>query len=106
MAAYLIADIAAVHDEEGYAAYRSRVSPGLLMAGGRYLARGGLVDVLEGDWRPGRVVLVRFDSREAARRWWASPEYAELRRMRLASTRTNMIVVEGLAEPSEAHGGD
>lgn len=106
MAAYLIVDVASIHDEKTYAAYRSRVSSELLRAGGRYLARGGPVDVLEGDWRPGRIVVVRFDSREAAQRWWASPEYADLRQMRQASTRTNMIVVEGLSTPLETASDD
>src|SRR5262245_42415105 len=96
MAAYLIVDIAKIHDERVYARYRQDVSPGLVAAGGRYLARGGAVEVLEGSWRPGRLVLVRFDSAEAARRWWASSEYAELRQMRQDSTATNMILVEGV----------
>ena len=104
MAAYLIVDVADIHDEQTYAAYRSRVSPGLLRAGGRYLARGAPVDVLEGDWRPGRLVVVRFDSREAARRWWTSPEYAELKQMRQAATRTNMVLVDGVPDPLEAAG--
>jgi uncharacterized protein (DUF1330 family) len=47
MAAYLIVDIAQIHDERMYARYRHRVSPGLLTAGGRYLARGGAVEILE-----------------------------------------------------------
>jgi uncharacterized protein (DUF1330 family) len=106
MGAYLIVDIADIHDETTYAAYRERVSPGLLKAGGRYMARGGPVDVLEGDWRPGRIVVVHFDSGEAARRWWASAEYTELKQMRQASTRTNMILVEGLAAPPEATSAD
>lgn len=98
MAAYLIVDVTQIRDEETYAAYRSRVATGIGQAGGRYLARGGAIDVLEGSWQPGRIVLVRFDSREAARGWWASVEYADLKRMRQASTSANMIVVNGLAE--------
>jgi uncharacterized protein (DUF1330 family) len=96
MAAYLIVDIANIHDERVYARYREHVSPGLEAAGGRYLARGGATEVLEGAWRPGRLVLVRFDSAEAARRWWASSDYADLRQMRQDSTATNMVLVEGL----------
>lgn len=101
MAAYLIADITNIKDEETYAAYRSRVSPGLKAAGGRYLVRGGPVEVLEGDWSPGRIVVVRFDSAEEARRWWDSPEYAELKRMRQSSTATNMILVPGVEDEVE-----
>ena len=101
MAAYLIADVANIKDEETYAAYRSRVSLGLRAAGGQYLVRGGPVEVLEGDWSPGRVVVVRFNSVEEARRWWDSPEYAEPKRMRQSSTATNMILVPGVEDEVE-----
>lgn len=97
MAAYLIADIASVLDENAYGRYKNQVSPGLLSAGGRYLARGGAIDVLEGDWRPNRLILVRFDSVAAARRWWSSKEYAALKELRQAATQTRMVLVDGLS---------
>ena len=96
MSAYLIVDIARITDEATYARYRGEVSAGLALAGGEYLARGGAVEVLEGDWRPHRIVLVRFESAAAARAWWASPAYAHLRDLRQSSTSTNMIVVDGM----------
>lgn len=98
MSAYVIVDITQIHDEPAYAAYRSQLSPGIRAAGGEYLVRGGATDVLEGDWHPGRVVVVHFDSIEAARRWWASGDYAPLKRLRQASAATNMILVEGVSE--------
>jgi uncharacterized protein (DUF1330 family) len=98
MAAYLIVDVGPVHDESVYAAYRSRVPASLAAAGGRYLARGGAVEVLEGDWSPDRVIVVRFETPEGARRWWSSAEYAELKDMRRASTTTRMIVVDGVRD--------
>lgn len=96
MAAFLIIEIAEVHDEEVYAKYRKVVTPNLAAAGATYLVRGGQVEVLEGSWRPKRIVVVRFDSVEAARRWWNDPAYAELKAMRQGSTTTNMILVEGV----------
>ncbi len=101
-AAYLIVDIAQIHNETDYARYRSMVSPGLEAAGGSYLARGGAVDVLEGAWRPGRIVLVRFPSLAAARAWWSSPGYEAPKRLRQSATTTNMIAVEGLQDGSVA----
>jgi uncharacterized protein (DUF1330 family) len=98
MAAYLIVDIAEIRDEPMYTRYRQQVSPGLSAAGGQYLARGGAIEVLEGDWHPTRIVLVRFDSAAAARSWWVSNDYAALKHMRQASTTTKMIIVEGAAE--------
>ncbi|NJO13392.1 MAG: DUF1330 domain-containing protein [Gammaproteobacteria bacterium] len=97
MAGYLIVDIAGIHDAKLYERYREQVAPSLQAAGGRYLARGGAIEVLEGDWRPSRIVLVRFDTTRAAREWWASDGYAPIRQMRLDSAQTNMILTEGLA---------
>jgi uncharacterized protein (DUF1330 family) len=101
MAAYLVVDIKRIRNEALYAEYKQQVSPGLMDAGGRYLARGGPIEVLEGDWRPNRLILVRFESSEAARTWWGSKEYAPLRDARQASTDGNMVLVEGIEE-SEA----
>jgi len=98
MAAYLIVDIARILDEAAYGRYKSQVSPGLLAGGGTYLARGGAIDVLEGDWRPNRLVLVRFDSAAVARSWWSSQDYAALKDLRQASTETRMVLVEGLSQ--------
>lgn len=96
LAAFLIIEIA-VHDPELYARYRQADSSNLAAAGGTYLVRGGEVEVLEGNWRPNRMVVVRFDSAEEARRWWNSPDYAELKAMRQHSAKTNMILVEGVS---------
>jgi uncharacterized protein (DUF1330 family) len=96
MSAYLIVDVMRVRDEDIYGRYKKQVSPGMVAAGGRYLARGGAIDVLEGDWRPNRLILVRFESAPAARAWWASTEYADLKRARQASTDCNMLIVDGL----------
>ena len=97
MAAYLIVDIA-VRDEQTYATYRARVSDQIRQYGGEYLVRGGKLETLEGDWTPKRIVIVRFDSIAAARRWWESEDYAELKAIRQASTETKMIVVQGVDE--------
>ena len=97
MPAYLVVDVAAVHDAGRYARYRGEVTAGLEAAGGRYLVRGGALEVLEGDWRPGRLVVVEFPSTAAAKRWWGSPDYASLRQLRQQSTTTHMLVVEGAA---------
>lgn len=95
MAAYLIVDIT-VRDEEHYAAYRARVTDQIQQYGGEYLVRGGKIERLEGDWQPSRVVVIRFESIAAARKWWESEDYAELKTIRQATTDTNMIVVEGV----------
>ena len=95
MAAYLIVDIT-VRDEQRYAGYRARVSDQIQQYGGEYLVRGGALERLEGDWRPTRVVVVKFESIAAAKKWWESEDYAELKALRQATTDTKMIVVEGV----------
>jgi uncharacterized protein (DUF1330 family) len=95
MPAYLIVDIT-VHDEQRYADYRARVTDQIRQFGGEYLVRGGRIERLEGDWQPSRVVVVKFESIAAAKKWWESDDYAELKAIRQATTDTNMIVVEGL----------
>jgi uncharacterized protein (DUF1330 family) len=98
LVAFLIVEIKEVLDETGYARYREGALPNLAAAGGSYLVRDGNVEVLEGDWRPKRMVVIRFDSAEAAHRWWHGPGYADLKAMRQCSTTTNMILVQGVPD--------
>ena len=79
MTAYLISDVGAVapEDEEAWKAYLAVAPATIQKYGGRYLARGGAIDVIEGDWSPYAIVIAEFPDREAVKRWYASPEYAE-----------------------------
>ena len=95
MAAYLVVNVN-VEDPVRYQQYKISVEASLAAYGGRYLVRGGRVDALEGTWVPGRLVIVEFDSREQAKAWWSSPEYAEPKALRQATARTDMVVVEGM----------
>lgn len=71
MPAYLISEIE-VHDAVGYEEYRKLVGASLERYGGRFIARGGRIEVLEGEWNPKRVVICVFDSIERAREWYES----------------------------------
>jgi uncharacterized protein (DUF1330 family) len=102
MPAYLVVNIE-IEDAERYAHYRTLVPATIAAFGGRYLARGGRTEVLEGDWRPDRLVIVEFPSLERARAWLESPEYAEARALRHATAHTDMVVIEGLGDaPGDA----
>ena len=94
MSAYVIVDIQ-ITDPEGYARYRDMATATVGLYGGRYVARGGPTEILEGDWKPGRVVILEFENITRARQWLESPEYRDARRLRQQTARTNMIVVEG-----------
>jgi uncharacterized protein (DUF1330 family) len=95
MSGYLIADVTAITDPGLYERYHPLVPPSLRAFHGTYLARGGDVTVLEGSWRPHRLVIVSFESAARAMTWWDSDQYRDARHMRQAATQTNMIVVEG-----------
>ncbi len=95
MTAYLIADVE-VLDAVAYEEYRQKVPATIAAYGGRYIARGGATEVLEGSWSPKRCVLLEFPSMARLKAWWDSPEYVPLRAIRQRATRSNLIVTEGL----------
>ena len=95
MAAYVIADVD-VKDPVRYEDYRKMVLPTITVYGGRFLARGGKVDTLEGPWQPKRMVVLEFPSVERAKAWWASSEYAEARALRQATSHGSLVVIEGV----------
>jgi uncharacterized protein (DUF1330 family) len=72
MTAYLLADIE-VTDQEAYERYKKGVVASIAAFGGRYIARGGSTEVLEGTWRPRRLVIVEFQSMQRLKEWWYSP---------------------------------
>ena len=95
MAAYIVVDIT-VLDPVRYAGYKAVVPPIVAQYGGRYLTRGGTVEVLEGDWQPSRLVILEFPDAEAARAFLNAPEYADLRALRQATTKSQMVLVQGV----------
>lgn len=95
MAAYVIARIN-VTDPEKYEGYKA-LSPGAIAAyGGKFLARGGEVALLEGEPEDRRVVVVEFPSLEQAKIFYDSPEYREARAAREGAAEGQFLVVEGV----------
>lgn len=94
MSAYVIVDIE-VTDPQGYQEYVKLAPATVQLYGGRYLARGGHNETLEGDWQAKRLVILEFESLERAKAWLNSPEYAPARALRHKYARTNMVAVEG-----------
>lgn len=95
MAAYVIVEIE-THDAELMARYRELAKPIVEAFDGRYLARGGRCEVLEGGDVPERVVVLEFPSFERARAWWASEEYGKAKELRKRAGVTRMVLVEGV----------
>lgn len=95
MTAYVIVDIE-VTDAEGYNEYKKLAPPAVALYGGKYIARGGRTEVLEGERTPNRLVILQFESVEQAKAWLNSSEYSEARSMRHKYARSNMVVIEGI----------
>jgi uncharacterized protein (DUF1330 family) len=95
MAAYVIFDVE-VQDAAGYEEYRQAGSPSVPPYGGKYIVRGGRVEVLEGTWRPSRVIVIEFESFEQAKRWYHSPEYQAALKGRLRTAVSKVLIVEGI----------
>jgi uncharacterized protein (DUF1330 family) len=95
MPAYIVADIE-VLDHEAFADYRERVPPVIAAYGGRYLVRGGASEVVEGTWRPRRMVILEFPTMASLRSFLDSPEYRPLRAIRERAAKTNLVVFEGV----------
>jgi uncharacterized protein (DUF1330 family) len=95
MSAYVIVDIT-VHDPAVYEEYKKLAPAAVAACGGKYLARGGRTEMLEGGWSPSRLVILEFESVEKARAWLDSDAYAGAKKLRHQAARTNMVVIEGV----------
>lgn len=94
MSAFVVVEIE-VHDQELYKAYTNLTPASIASYQGKFVARGGDTIVLEGEWRPKRLVLLEFPSVEIANSWWNSEEYTKLRKIRQRAASTKMIIVNG-----------
>jgi uncharacterized protein (DUF1330 family) len=94
MTAYVVVDIH-VQDPARYEEYKRLAAPSVAAFDGRYLVRGGALTKLEGDWTPGRFVLLEFPSAARAKEWWGSELYRPIKAIRHATARSKMILVEG-----------
>jgi uncharacterized protein (DUF1330 family) len=85
-----------INDPEQYERYKAASPDAVHSGGGRFLARGGELAVLEGDWEPARLVILEFPDLEAVKRWYDSPEYVEVRKLREGAANLRMVAVEGI----------
>ncbi len=95
MPAYVIVDIN-VTDPEGYSQYKELAPASIAAYDGKYLARGGKTEVLEGNWSPTRLVILQFPTVDRAKQWLDSVEYSAARALRQKTAKSNMVVIQGL----------
>ena len=96
MAAYIIADVE-VHDPVAYEPYRVMAADAIAAHGGRYLVRGGELEVREGTWSPRRVVIIEFENLATAKAFYESETYAPALALRTSIATSNLIIVDGYA---------
>jgi uncharacterized protein (DUF1330 family) len=95
MAAYVIVEIH-VTDPVRFEEYKKLAQGSIGGFGGKYIARGGRMEMLESDENYERIVILEFPTLERAKEWWASEKYREAKEMRQLSAKTRMIVVESV----------
>ena len=95
MPAYVIAETD-VTDPERYEQYKAASPAAIAAGGGRFLVRGGELAVLEGDWRPARLVILEFEDLAAAKRWYDSEVYQEAKKLRESAAHLRVVAVQGV----------
>ena len=92
---YVIAHVEVTNPVQ-YEEYKKWSSAAMQAHGAEVCTRGGQVEVLEGDWSPSRVVILKFPSFEKAKAFYETPEYLKAREARAGAAVMRMIAVEGV----------
>ncbi|WP_122848444.1 DUF1330 domain-containing protein [Pseudomonas viridiflava] len=96
MKAYRIAHVD-VTDPQQYSEYTQRAPAAFALFGGKFMARGGRSEALEGRATPQRTVVIEFESYEQAVACYRSPEYQEAMSHRKGASKAEIVIVEGMA---------
>jgi uncharacterized protein (DUF1330 family) len=96
MVAYVIVQENLTGDQAPFEEYRRQVIATFEPYGGKFLARGGKVSVLEGEWPYDRSVILEFPSREVAETWYHSAEYQRILPLRMKCMSSNFVIIDGL----------
>jgi uncharacterized protein (DUF1330 family) len=95
MPAYFVVELE-VTNMAAMEGYRAAVPATLAQYGGRFLARGGATELVEGGPEPKRVVILEFADAAAVKRWYNSSEYQKILPDRLANSAGRAFIVEGV----------
>jgi uncharacterized protein (DUF1330 family) len=96
MAAYVIVQETMHGDQAPFEEYRKHVVASFEPFGGKFLARGGTLTVLEGEWPHQRTVILEFPSREKAEAWYHSAAYQKILPLRLQCMSANFVIIDGV----------
>ena len=95
MSGYIIANVQVTNPTQ-YEEYKKWSSAAMQATGAEVCVRGGKLEVLEGDWTPERLVVLKFPTFEAAKAFYDTPEYMKAREARADAAIMRLVVVEGL----------
>jgi uncharacterized protein (DUF1330 family) len=93
--AYIIANVTVTNPAQ-YEEYKKWSGAAMQAYSAEVCVRGGKVELIEGDWMPERLVILKFPSWDAAQVFNGSPEYGKARTARQGAAIMRMILVEGV----------
>lgn len=92
---YSIVDIE-IRDGKKFGEYIAGHVPSLAKAGGRFIAAGGKLETVEGDWMPRRIIVHQWPSAKAFLDWYNGPEYRPWRDLRHSVSSANVVLAQGV----------
>jgi uncharacterized protein (DUF1330 family) len=95
VSAYFVVELE-ITNMEAMAPYRDAVGATLTQYGGRFLARAGATELIEGGPEPKRIVILEFANAAAIKRWYNSPEYQKILPNRFENSHARAFIVEGV----------
>jgi uncharacterized protein (DUF1330 family) len=96
MKAYIIVDVT-ITNPAVFEDYKKLTPATLIPFEGKFIVRGGGdLETLEGEWNSERIVVIEFPSKQKAKDWWSSEQYAPAKALRQTAAKAKMILVEGL----------
>jgi len=89
-----------IHDQAGMSGYARQAIATIVSAGGRVIVADDAAETIEGSWHGQRTVVLEFDSVEAARNWYTSPDYQAVVGLRHAAADSDAVIVAGIETPA------
>ena len=94
MNAYLIIDLT-IHDFDGFRGYIEKIPAFIQKHSGRYVVQGEVPVVMEGGWKPERIVVIEFPSKDSANDFLQDPDAQTLFEIRHRTTTSKVVLVDG-----------
>jgi uncharacterized protein (DUF1330 family) len=94
MGAYFVLQIEWV-SAEARKSYIEQLGNMIEKRGGNFIVASTDYKVVEGSWRPGLFIVIRFPTMQDLSAWYDSEEYRPVRDLRLQNSRSDALITEG-----------